>query len=471
MSSCRFVVVSAALGVACALACSPNSGSSSSSSFGAGANSGAGSNGGAGSSSGAGASAGSGSTNGLGTGLGAAGDLFGGGLPQGAGATGSDASCAALVLKPEAIKVDEEINCTSDVPQPIAIYLMLDNSGSMSDNNKWRDAVAAITAFVQSDPTLLGKPWTCLDKDGNSVPPPPGLAPPGSGTISVAIQYFHPVNVGRNPDECSGSAHSTPAVPMAPIPANGGAITTSLGSTGPNSNTPTVGALIGGTEYCASYQLANPDKKCVNVLVTDGQPNACGLSSQCAAGDCVDPKSAGILTPITGNAFNNPTNSVITFTVGMNGVSAAGFALLNQVAIAGGSDCTPGVPDNETCNVTTGGSQGFLDALNTIRKTVQVASTTSSQNITQTTTLPCEWAIPQPTSGQTFHKELVNVTFSTGGGIQHLGNVQSRRIAPPQVAAGTTTTQYARENPQLSDTAPHRPRPTVKCPPPPAIAR
>ncbi|HEX7668004.1 MAG TPA: hypothetical protein VF395_00365, partial [Polyangiaceae bacterium] len=86
---------------------------------------------------------------------------------------------------------------------------------------------------------------------------------------------------------------------------------------------------------------------------------------------------------------------------------------------AGGSDCSPGVPGNETCNVTTGGSQGFLDALNTIRKTVQV-TTTSSQSVTttttQTTTLECEWAIPQPPSGQTFNKDLVNVTLSTGGG-------------------------------------------------------
>jgi hypothetical protein len=217
---------------------------------------------------------------------------------------------------------------------------------------------------------------------------------------------------------------------MGPIPANGAAITGSLATTGPNSNTPTVGALTGGTEFCQGYQLANPDKKCVLVLVTDGQPNGCGLSSQCAAGgnDCVDPASASTLTPIASNAFGSPTNSVITFTVGMNGVNAAGFDLLNQIAVAGGSDCTPGTPGNETCNITTGGAQGFLDALNTIRKTVQVTST-STQTITTTTTttttLQCEWSIPQPTTGQTFQKDRVNVSFTTGGVAQRLGYVAS----------------------------------------------
>jgi hypothetical protein len=216
------------------------------------------------------------------------------------------------------------------------------------------------------------------------------------------------------------------------IPANGAAITASLGKTGPNGDTPTVGALIGGTDFCTAYQAANPDQKCVLVLVTDGAPNACGLSAN--NGNSVDPASAGVLTPIAANAFNNPTDSVITFTLGMNGVAADGFTLLNQIAIAGGSDCTPNTPGNEACNLTSGGAQGFLDALNTIRKSVQV-TTTSNQTITttvtQTSTLPCEWSIPAPTTaGQTFDPAKVNITLSSGGSSDTLGQVPTLADCP-----------------------------------------
>jgi hypothetical protein len=438
MAGYRFIAVSAALGFAWVSACSPKAGSTDANGAnqGSGANNGSGANSGLGANNGQGAGLGSYSDGGPGLGLG-----MGAGSGNDSGA-GSDAKCAGIVLAPETIQVEKkipvQINCTADTPQPITLYIMLDNSGSMSDNNKWTDAVSAITSFVKSDPTLMGKPWACVDKDGKSVPPPADLPPPGSGSISVAIQYFHPQNAGNRPDECSGVAHRTPAVPVGPIPANGGAITTSLAGTGPNGNTPTVGALTGGTDFCTAYQAANPDQKCVLVLVTDGAPNACGLSANCPIGsgnngDCVDPKSASVLTPIASNAFTNPTDSVITFTLGMNGVTAAGFDLLNQIAIAGGSDCTPGTPGNEACNLTTGGSQGFLDALNTIRKSVQV-TTTSNQTITttvtQTSTLPCQWSIPTPTSGQKFDKDHINITVSTTSTTETLGQVPTLAACP-----------------------------------------
>ncbi|HEX4341608.1 MAG TPA: hypothetical protein VH062_37115 [Polyangiaceae bacterium] len=350
----------------------------------------------------------------------------------GTGGSGAGGACAALVLKPEAVTEDKmvpmDVNCTAAVPEPIAIYIMLDNSGSMKDDNKWPDAVDAITMFVQSDPTATGAPWSCVDKDGNAVMPPASLTAPGTGAISVAIQYFHPTNAGKRPNECDGTSHRTPAVPMGPLPANGPNIVTSLNGTSPNSDTPTVGALTGGTEYCADYQTANPGKKCVVVLVTDGQPNACGLSSNCANGggngNCVDPNSASILVPIASNAFM--MNGVITFTMGMNGVSADGFTLLNQIAVAGGSDCTPGSPGNETCDITTSGSKGFLDALNTIRKTVQVTNNsmqTVTTTTTQHTTLQCQWGIPQAPAGQTFDEQQVNISVTVGGTKSPIGNV------------------------------------------------
>jgi len=337
------------------------------------------------------------------------------------GPLSQDGACAASVLEPESIiveeKVDEQIDCTSEEPEPIAIYIVLDNSGSMKDNNKWNDAVTAITAFVRSDTVINGKGWTCVDKNGDPVDAPSDLPPPGAGTVSIAIQYFHPQNVG-GANECDGSGHRTPAVAMGLLPGNSDAIVNSLGQTGPNGNTPTVGALYGGVQYCQQFQASNPGIKCVNVLITDGQPNGCGLSSNCgllSGQDCVDPNSVATLTP---TAANGLTAGVITFTVGMQGVSTDGFNLLNQIAIAGGSDCTPSTAGNEACNVTSGGSQALLDAFNLIRSSVQVASSGTHTVTTQKTvssTLPCEWSIPDPTDGREFDKGLVNVTFTTGG--------------------------------------------------------
>jgi hypothetical protein len=299
--------------------------------------------------------------------------------------------------------------------------------------------VDAITMFVQSDPSATGAPWSCVDKDGKSVAPPANLAPPGSGTVSVALQYFNVGGGGRGSNRdgtggalCDGSVQRMPAVPMGPLPANAPPIVSSLSANSPNGNTPTVGALTGGTQYCSDYQAANPGKKCVVVLVTDGQPNGCGLSSNCSGttggnNDCVDPMAAGVLVPIAANAFMN--NGVLTFTMGMNGVTADGFNLLNQIAVAGGSDCTPGSPGNETCDITSSGAQGFVAALNTIRKTVQVtnnSSMTVTTSMTQSTTLQCQWGIPQPPAGETFDKQLVNVSFSTAGNTMSLGNVATQ---------------------------------------------
>jgi hypothetical protein len=311
----------------------------------------------------------------------------------------------------------------------------------MDDNNKWPDSVDAISAFVQTDPAQ-GTAWTCVDDAGNSVPAPADLPPPGTGSISAAIQYFHPQNVGGNVDECDGSGHRIPAVDMGPLPDNANAIISSLGQTGPNGNTPTVGALTGGTQYCADYQLANPGVRCVVVLVTDGQPNGCGLSSQCPnsnSNDCVDPNSASVLTPIASTAFNDPNNSVMTFTVGMQGVTTDGFTLLDAIAVAGGSDCTPGSAGDEACDVSTGGAQSLLDALNTIRQSVQVSdtsSTSTTQTTTTTSTLPCEWDVPLPPAGETFDKNLVNVSLTTGGISQTLGNVASEADCASSTSGG-----------------------------------
>ncbi|MBN2193728.1 MAG: hypothetical protein JW751_13005 [Polyangiaceae bacterium] len=312
-------------------------------------------------------------------------------------------TCTGLALEPDSIEVEEEIVTTieTQVPAPFALYIMLDNSMSMNEtgvntgSSKWQEAVSALTSFVND---------------------------PASEGMDVAIQYFHPVGAGQAPDECTGEAHATPAVEMGRLPDQAEAIVSSLESTRRASSTPTVGALTGATKYCATFVADHPDEQCVVVFVTDGQPNACGLSAICevepegtggTAGrttfgqSCVDPDSASVLTPIAAAGL---ASGAVTFTIGMAGVTEEGFTLLNAIAVAGGSDCTPDVPGDEACDVTSSGSAGFLAALNAIRDSITVVETfTETIVTTEIITLPCEWAIPEPPPGETLDPTLVNV--------------------------------------------------------------
>lgn len=343
---------------------------------------------------------------------------------QGSGGTqggGDDLTpCAGVSLETQSVEteVPREITTTieTEVPAPVAIYVLLDNSLSMSvgasgvgnvdpgqvnngEPTKWEEAVQAITDFVND---------------------------PGSAGVEVGIQYFHDGNNGgfgnmATPEECDGTFHGTPAVDVGPLPDNAAAIVSSLSATNPVSDTPTVGALTGGTAFCTAFQADHPDYQCIVVMVTDGQPNGCGLSASCADGgpggnqDCVDPLSAETLTPIASAGL---AAGVTTFTVGMSGVTADGFALLDAIAVAGGSDCTPGAAGDEACDVSETGAAGLLDALNTIRDTIVVTETTTetiTETVTEVVALPCQWEIPEPPGGETLDPNLVNVIVAADG--------------------------------------------------------
>jgi hypothetical protein len=102
----------------------------------------------------------------------------------------------------------------------------------------------------------------------------------------------------------------------------------------------------------------------------------------------------------------------MTYAIGMEG---ADFALMDAIARAGGTDCTPGSPGQESCNVSSG-TTSFINALNTIRTTVS-HDVTVTKTITkvQTSELACDFKIPAPPPGQTFDPEKVNVHFLHGG--------------------------------------------------------
>lgn len=369
----------------------------------------------------------------------------------------ADNACAGVELVPEKVEVEvpHEITTTMEVLQPVAFYIVLDNSLSMDDplpgfeNNNRPGGGNFTPPGMGTNPVAAPDGLTPqqqqLGSGGAGVggaaaePAPAAEAPddpnaprtrwelavsslqefvssPDSAGIDVAIQYFNPSGFGNDGgDLCDGSFHGTPDVEMGPLPDNAQALIDSLDDAGPTGYTPTVGALTGGIQYCQAFQEANPDEKCLVVLVTDGLPRSCGLCEDGGGGtDCYDPMSMDVLLPI---AQAGSAAGVRTFTVVMDGVPAEGFELMDAIALAGGTDCTPPDAGEEACNVSSTGSQGLVEALTSIRESVTVTETViETEIVTETKTLDCQWLVPESTDGEDVNPDRVNVQLSLDGG-------------------------------------------------------
>ncbi|HVU01134.1 MAG TPA: vWA domain-containing protein [Polyangiaceae bacterium] len=243
---------------------------------------------------------------------------------------------------------------------PVAIYIMLDRSGSM------------ITGFPEGSAQSWGNSTNAI----NSF-----LTDPLSQNMDVGLAFFPtaPDN-GFTCGDGSGSGANcgAPVVEIAPVPQNLGPIGNAMSGNQPNplNLTPTECGLIGMITHCEQWQQQTGEQ-CVAILVTDGNPTLC-------SGD------TGVLSKIVADGL---AQGVKTYVLGLPGSNAS---VLDPIAQAGGS--------NSTIDVS-GGVQAFVAALNSIRGQVSVG-----------TALPCQWKIPPPPSGQTFDKEKVNVSYTPKGG-------------------------------------------------------
>jgi hypothetical protein len=296
--------------------------------------------------------------------------------PFGLGGSGSEL-CVGVKVDPVPITIDETIQIKEliETIEPIAIYIMLDKSGSMNDIvtgevSKWDMAVESISTFVNDS-----------DSEG----------------LKVTLQYF-PIVDGA----CDGTGFDTPAVVMGELPDIADEIEASLNETAPDGYTPIEGALRGLTSFCIDYQEDNPDEKCIGVLVTDGEPRN-GQGYTCTLE--YDP-----IANIAADAYNN--HEVKTFTVGMED---EGFALLEQIAQESLTDCYPDEPpDYSACDIRA--DANLLEALEAIRETVTVVTSREvTREVTQTKIQECEFGIPDPPEDEIFDPELVNVIFSERG--------------------------------------------------------
>jgi hypothetical protein len=212
--------------------------------------------------------------------------------------------------------------------------------------SRWDSVIAALTKFVQA---------------------------PESAGLSIGVQYF---GLGLLGISCTVTDYALPEVEIAPLPGNAEAIVKSFGMHGPSSVTPTAPALQGAVQHAQAFKLAHPSHAVTVLLVTDGEPDSCGLLS-----DTVAAAMQGVTA----------TPSISTYVLGVGGSLDA----LNQIAKAGGTGQAYIVSDSQ--NV----SAEVVMALNKIRGQ---------------TVLPCEFQIPAPDPGQTFDYDKVNLSYTTSAG-------------------------------------------------------
>ena len=256
-------------------------------------------------------------------------------------------------------------NCAADsqtaMTVPLSIYVLLDQSGSMTlEGNRWAPVTAALKSFLAGS-SLAG--------------------------VGVGLQYFPlGATTTSDPNICVAANYSAPDVPVQDMPANDAALATSIdkhfftaaqGNDPAHWGTPTYPALEGSYAYLRQYLASNPARRGVLLLATDGAP------SKLCTGDTI----AQITTLIAAQAAMMPP--IQTYVVGIGNV-----ANLNDWATAGGTGHAAFIVDG--AGTTT--QDDLAKALDEIRVLA----------------LPCDYAIPTPEAG-TVDPGKVNVQFTPPG--------------------------------------------------------
>lgn len=185
-------------------------------------------------------------------------------------------------------------------PVPVSLFIMMDRSGSMLQDQKWANAQTALIAFFQN---------------------------PDSAGLTVALRFFpdeKPI-AGCSAPTCSTDACATPLVDageLNALPAHSDpqqkALVEAVQATSPDGQTPMSAAVAGATQWAKDH--ASADHRTAVILITDGEPTGCDENVANIAALAEEARtSAGVLTYAIGMAGSNK-------------------AQLDQIAVAGGSD-------------------------------------------------------------------------------------------------------------------------------------
>ncbi len=268
---------------------------------------------------------------------------------------------------------------------PLDMFIMLDQSGSMSDTvagggTKWSAVTGALDSFLQQ-PNLTGisagiqyfglassgGSCTVLSCSTNADCGASACGPCVANICSGAIG-------GGGGDSCTASDYAKAEVEIAALPGVAPQIHTSMGMHSPTTGTPTSAALQGAIDHASAWAHAHSPDAVAVVLATDGDPEECDtnlsdIDAIAAAGYAMTPK-------------------IPTFVIGVG----SSLSNLNGIAAAGGTTQAFLVDTNANVN------QQFLAAMNAIRNSAT-----------------CTYTIPVPQTGTPNYQE-VNVVFTPSGG-------------------------------------------------------
>jgi hypothetical protein len=311
-------------------------------------------------------------------------DIFDAGLPPD-GSIDDSGSCAAESTKAQQL--------------PLDMYIMLDQSGSMTDSvsgggDKWSAVTSAFKTFVNQPGTAgigIGIQYFPLD-DSGSMCSPNCASDADCGAFGPCFFGICFACAAAGTDSCNAADYAKPDVEIATLPGAAGAFTASINKHMPTNSTPTSAALQGAIDHAKAWGTANPNHVVIDVLATDGDPTECdtdlnNINAIAAAG-------------------LNGTPKVLTFVIGVG----SSLTALNGTAAAGGTGQAFIVDTNQNVN------QQFLDALNEIRGAV----------------LSCTYLIPVPTKGNPdFNSVNVQYTSGSNGSVTVLPKVADKASCPP----------------------------------------
>ncbi|HVW27798.1 MAG TPA: vWA domain-containing protein [Polyangiaceae bacterium] len=338
--------------------------------------------------------------------------------------SGPDGSCGELPFMAE--QVVKMTTTTKVIPQPIDLYIMWDQSLSMTCAIS---SGAGGAGGMGGMANTAGAPAAGEDR-WDAVKGPLSqwvMSVPADPPFNVGIGYFGDMLIGS----CFPQTYETPDVEIGPLPQNANAIVSSLNAHMPNSNTPTPAAIQGALNHATAWKQMHPNDVVAVVLVTDGEPNACGAVADVAN--------------IAAQGYNNGMG-IKTFVIGVTspGTTCAldpnppNVMDLDTVAKAGGTGQALVV------DVTQDASKQLTDELNMIRTSITM---TTTKTMVETSKLQCQFTLPMNvnmTQGDNvaFDKDKVNVELTNNQGVKS----QVYRVDSMDKCSGTNALGWYYDN-------------------------
>ncbi len=176
---------------------------------------------------------------------------------------------------------------------PVSMFIAVDISGSMNDNDKWTDTQAAFIAFFQDA---------------------------GAGSLQVALRFWP--DEGCEEQTCDVAVCATPQVPLGQLADTNHqqALIDEFNAKSPFGSTPTSAALEGAAQWAHDrVQQTGGNEKVVILLVTDGEATTCN-------------DDINYISQVAADAL--ATDDVLTYAIGLQGSAEAD---MNAIALAGGT--------------------------------------------------------------------------------------------------------------------------------------